>query len=344
MDFVGGLTLSRKGHDYLYLVVDRCRKMCILMPCKNKITIEQTAQIFFQNVWVHFGLPNSIVSDRGSQFIGNFWSSLWNLMDTKLKKSIAFHPQTDGQNEVVNRTVINLLRGYCSKHPKLWDEQLHCIQHAYNQGKYSSTLTSPFDACLGYFPKSPLDFIVEKDITVDGHSDIDRANKFIEQIRLIHQIVQEKLEKSQGKYKARHDKHRVDHHFQVGDEVWLYISKERLQGEGKKLKPIHYGPFKILEKISNNAFKLDLPSYMQIFSIVNVENLILYEPPLIEDQGDNVQIPSIEDFSLEFLDVLQQDTNLTNGQGPLKGEVLIIFEWISKLHIHQRPNGLKWGR
>jgi hypothetical protein len=189
--------------------------------------------MFFQNVWVHFGLPKSIISDRDSRFVGSFWSSLWALMDTKLKKSIAFHPQTDGQTEVVNRTVVHLLRAYCSKHPKLWDEHLHYIQHAYNRAKHSSTQTSPFEACFVYLPKSPLDFIFGKDIAVDGQYDIDRAETFIEQIQSIHQMVQEQLEKSQAKYKTRHDKHRVDHSFQVGDEVWLYISKERLKGEGK---------------------------------------------------------------------------------------------------------------
>ena len=66
--------MSRKGHDYLYVVVDRFRKMCLLMPCKKTITAEQTSNIFFQNVWVHFGLPTSIVSDRYSWFVGNFWS------------------------------------------------------------------------------------------------------------------------------------------------------------------------------------------------------------------------------------------------------------------------------
>jgi hypothetical protein len=151
-------------------------------------------------------------------------------MDTKLKKSTSFHPQTDGQTEVVNRTVVHLLRGYCSKHPKLWDEHLHYIQHAYNRAKHSSTQTSPFEACFGYLPKSPLDFIFGKDIAIDGQYDIDRAEKFIEQIQSIHQMVQEQLEKSQAKYKTRHDKHRVDHSFQVGDEVWLYISKEMIQG------------------------------------------------------------------------------------------------------------------
>jgi hypothetical protein len=102
MDFVGGLPMSRRNHDYFYVVVDRFSKMCILMPCTKQITTEQTTQIFFQNLWVHFGLPKSIIYDRDSRFVGSFWRSLWALMETKLKKSTTFHPQTDGQTEVVN--------------------------------------------------------------------------------------------------------------------------------------------------------------------------------------------------------------------------------------------------
>ena len=83
-----------------------------------------------------------------------------------------------------------------------------------------------------------------------------------------------------------------------------------MQGEGKNLKPIHYGPFKVIKKFGNNAFQLDLPSYMQMYSVVNVESLCLYEPPLIDDQGSDVQLTSIEDFSPEFLDKLKEDTIL----------------------------------
>ena len=115
MGFVGGLPMFRKGHDYLYVVVDRFNKMCILMPCKKQVITKLTTHLFFQHVWVHFGLPTSIVSDRDSRFIGKFWSSLWELMDTKLKKRTSFHPQT----EVLNWTVARLLQGYCDKHPKL---------------------------------------------------------------------------------------------------------------------------------------------------------------------------------------------------------------------------------
>lgn len=101
--------MSKIGHDYLYVIVDRFSKMCILMPCKKQVTVEQTTQWFFDNVWVHFRLLTSIVSDRDSHFLGKFWSSLWGFMDIKLKKSTAFHPQTDGQTKVVNRTMVHLL-------------------------------------------------------------------------------------------------------------------------------------------------------------------------------------------------------------------------------------------
>ena len=88
--------MSRKGHDYLYVVVDRFSKMCILMACEKIITAKKTANLFFQNVWIYFGLPTSIVTDRDSRFVGNFWSKLWDMMDTKLKKSTSFHPKIDG--------------------------------------------------------------------------------------------------------------------------------------------------------------------------------------------------------------------------------------------------------
>ncbi|MCY6488247.1 hypothetical protein, partial [Actinobacillus pleuropneumoniae] len=113
-------------------------------------------------------------------------------------------------------------------------------------------------------------FFFDKDTIVDGHNEVEKETRFIEQIQEIHQAVQEQPEKSQAKYKARHDKHRMEHSFQVGDQVWLYISKDRMQGEGKKLKPIRYGPLKVLEKIGENTFFLDLIAYMNIYSITNV--------------------------------------------------------------------------
>jgi hypothetical protein len=132
MDFVGGFPMLKMGHDYLYVVVERFIKMRILIPCEKKIIYEKTINLFFQYVWVHFGLPTSIISDRDTRFLGDFWTSLWRMMDTKLKRSTTFHPQIDSQTKVVNRTLVLFLQGYCSKHPKLWDAHIPYVHHAYN--------------------------------------------------------------------------------------------------------------------------------------------------------------------------------------------------------------------
>jgi hypothetical protein len=80
-----------------------------------------------------------------------------------------------------------------------------------------------------------------------------------------------------------------------------------LKGEEKTLKPIHYGPFNILEKSGTNAFRLDLPPYMQIYSVVNIDNLKHFEPPMIMDQGEKVLVSSVDEFSLDYLDDIQED-------------------------------------
>ena len=64
MDFVGGFTMTKKSHDYLFVIMDRFSKMCVLIPCKKKITRKDAINLFFSHVWVHFGLPTSIILDR----------------------------------------------------------------------------------------------------------------------------------------------------------------------------------------------------------------------------------------------------------------------------------------
>jgi len=129
MDFVGGFPTNGKGHDYLFVVVDTLRKMCILMPSKKTIKIQETRSMFFEQVWVHFGIPRSIISYRDTIFFSSFWTTLWENMDTKLKRYTTFHPQIDGKTEVVNETLVQLLRGYNQNHFKSEDETMIRIQH-----------------------------------------------------------------------------------------------------------------------------------------------------------------------------------------------------------------------
>ena len=88
----------------------------------------------------------------------------------------------------------------------------------------------------------------------DPTGDALRAEKFIETIRQIHQQVYETIQKSQVKYRAKHDQYKIEKSFKVGGRVWLYLNKERLQGPGKKIKALRYGHFEILEKVGDNSY------------------------------------------------------------------------------------------
>ena len=104
------------------------------------------------------------------------------MIDTRLKHSIAFHPQTDGQIEVVNRTMEHLLRGYNSKHPKTQDESLPYLQFDFNRAIHGSTLKSPFEVCLGYLPQSPFDMAFttsDKSLSGKEEKELVRPPKFL---------------------------------------------------------------------------------------------------------------------------------------------------------------------
>jgi hypothetical protein len=242
MDYMSDLLSTNQGNECFFVVVDRFSKMAILAACKKSIIVEATTKLFFERVWVHFGIPQTIISDQDNRFLNTFWSSLWSLLDTKLTKSIAFHPQTDSQIEVVNRMNVHILRMYNSKNPHTWDESLPYVQHNYNRAIHISTDHNPFQLGLGFQPLGPMDVALPLTATQENSSHtpigVDKATCFIKWIHHICQQVQDIFQKSNAKYKQHHDKHWVPHQFQVGNKVWLHLQKERLTRPHQNLRPL----------------------------------------------------------------------------------------------------------
>jgi hypothetical protein len=286
MDYMSVLPSTKRGNDCVFVVVDRFSKMAIVVAYKKNITAEATAKLFFERVWVHFGIPQTIISDRDSRSLNTFWSSLWSLLNTKLTKSTAFHPQKNSQTEVINRMIVHILRMYNSKHPHTWDEILPYVQHTYNRALHSLTGHNPFQVGLGFQPLGPIDVALPLAVTsIDSYpapTEADKATWFIEWIQHIRQQVHDILHKSNDKYKYLHAQHWVPHKFQVGDKVWLHLQKERLTGPHWKFSSLRYGSYTITKVVGDNAFDISIPPFLGLHPVFNVDLLRPYFPPLLD--------------------------------------------------------------
>nr|GFD24281.1 retrotransposable element Tf2 [Tanacetum cinerariifolium] len=99
IDFVTGLPQTQRGHDAIWVVVDRLTKSAHFLPIRKDYSVSKLAETFQQEIVRLHGTSSAIVSDRDPRFTSRFWKGLQKAWGTMLKSSTAFHPQTDGQTE-----------------------------------------------------------------------------------------------------------------------------------------------------------------------------------------------------------------------------------------------------
>ena len=209
------------------------------------------------------------------------------MVNTQLNFSSAYHPQTDGQTEVVNRSLGNLLRSLVGEHVKSWDQKLSQAKFAHNYAVNRRSGFSPFQVVYSVTPRSPLDLLHVPDRTrIHG-----KAADFVHSLQEVHQTVHDNLEKAAGKYKEFADRKRRHVEFDVGDYVWAVLTKDRFStGEYNKLSARKIGPLEIIEKINPNAYRLKLPSHIRTADVFNVKHLIPYTGDNSDD--DNLRANS----------------------------------------------------
>ena len=156
IDFMTGLPVSTdwKGESYdsILVIVDRLTKMIHYEPVKITIDAPGLAKVIIDVVVRHHGLPNSIITDRGSLFTSKFWFSLCYFLGIKRRLSMAFHPQTNGQTERQNSTMEAYLRAFVNWEQNDWARLLPMAEFAYNNAKNASTGYTPFKLNYGFHP------------------------------------------------------------------------------------------------------------------------------------------------------------------------------------------------
>ncbi len=270
LDFVTGLPPSKdwRGHTYdsILVIVDRLTKMSHYIAVDKTLDAEQFAQVLIENLVRYHGLPDSIVTDRGSLFTSQFWSSLAYFLGVKRRLSTAFHPQTDGQTERQNSTMEQYLRAFVCWEQDDWVTWLPTAEFAYNNAKNSVTGISPFEANLGYSPRMSWD----EDIDPKSRSQaaVDNAKHLFTLMGVCKDAILT-AQQSQAEYA---NKHRKSRDYKAGDLVWLntkYLKTKR----NRKLEFKNFGPFLITDVIGSQSYRLELPSGWRIHNVFHVSLL-----------------------------------------------------------------------
>ena len=133
----------------------------MFIPCTTKLSEKETAKIFFDNIVCHVGLPLQIISDRDTRWRNDFWKEVCEYMGSKRALTTAYHPQADGQTEVLNQTLEVALRAYINFDRNNWSELLPKIAFAYNNTPHTATGYAPAHLLYGFKPNEPISYILD---------------------------------------------------------------------------------------------------------------------------------------------------------------------------------------
>ncbi|QRW21043.1 Transposon Tf2-1 polyprotein [Rhizoctonia solani] len=272
MDFIVKLPTSH-GCDTIWVVVDCFLKMAHFIPTVETIKAPDLARLFLQHIFQAHGLPDTIISDRGSIFVSQFWTRLHELIGVRLKHSTAYHPRTNGQTERINQILKAYLRCYTSYQQDDWVDYLPLAEFAYNNRTLSSSQQSPFYANYGFHPT--FEPRINSDTTVPAAEDLSAR------LSLIHDELRAKLTHSQADAAQQFNRSvKPAPNFIIGDRVWLLRCNIKTTRPSDKLNYRKLGPFKIVAARGPVSFQLELPPSLScLHPVFHVSLLEPYHSP-----------------------------------------------------------------
>jgi len=288
MDFVTHLPKSVKGHDSIWVIVDRLTKCAHFLVINQKWSMDRLAELYVREVVRLHGVPASIVSDRDPRFTSRFWQSLQAALGTQLRMSSAYHPQTDGQSERTIQSLEDLLRACVLDHMGSWSEMLLLVEFTYNNSYHTSIGMAPYEALYGRRCRTPLCW------NQDGES-LVLGPEFLQQTSEKVRAIQERMRATQSRQKSYADKRRQPLEFEAGDHVFLRVTPTAGIGraiKSRKLTPRFVGPYQILRRIGVAAYEIALPPHLtNLHNVFHVSQLRKYvADPSHVLESDDIQI------------------------------------------------------
>ena len=197
------------------------------------------ARLFVLHVFSKHGIPSHVTSDRGSEFVSNFFRSLGTALDMWLHFTSGYHPEGDRQTECMNQTLKQYLCVYCNYQQDNWSKLLSLAEFAYNNAPSATTSVSSFFANKGY----------HLNITVHPKRDIasSRAHDFAVDLDELQNTLKAEISTAQQHYQKSTDtQHSPTLDFKVGDKVFVKAQFFRTTRPSKKLSEKYLGPYEII--------------------------------------------------------------------------------------------------
>ena len=342
MDFVTHLPRTVRGHDSVWVIVDRLTKSAHFLPVNLRISMVKLAQLYIKEIVRLHGVPSSIISDRDPRFTSRFWQTLQSALGTKLRMSSAYHPQTDGQSERTIQSLEDLMRACVLDHLGVWDEVLPLVEFTYNNSFHASIGMAPYEALYGRKCRTPLCWFHDGESVLVGPELLQQTTEKVK-------LIQERMKAAQSRQKSYADLRRRPLDFAEGDHVFLRVSPTKGVGRVirlRKLSPKFIGPYQILRKIGPAAYEIALPPQLaNLHNVFHVSQLRKYVPdPAHVLEVDEVQIR--EDFSYEVQPISIIDQKVKQLRGKVINMVKVLWnertgdstweleETIRKTHPH----------
>ena len=276
LDFIVKLPVS-SGYDSILTITDHdCTKASVFIPCNEEITAEGTAALYLKHVFVHYGLPAKMISDRDPRFTSKFIREICRLTGVERNPSTAYHPRTDGQSERTNQWLETYLRFFADHQQTNWAAYLPIAQFAHNNWPSDTTRKSPFFLLMGYNPRAEW---------TNGVSPLPQVTLRLDQLKEARDNAQGLMIKAQKSWV----KHRDTPKYKAGDQVWLEGKNLRINQPTHKLAPRRYGPFKVIQVMSPVNYRLELPTQWSIHPVFHIDLLTPYRETITH--GANYQRP-----------------------------------------------------
>jgi len=222
MDFLT-LEPSKGGHEYVLVITDHFTRYAQAYPCKNT-SAKTTADLFFNNFVINYGLPKRIHSDKGANFVGKLMTELCKMLKIEKSNTTPYHPMGNGMCERFNRTLCDMLGTLEPEDKRDWKTHIGPLVHAYNCTRHESTGQSPFYLMYGRTPRLPVDLAFGLDIEPTKSRTVLQYTKALqERLRKAYELAVSKSQLSQAHQKTQYDRKARAAVLEKGDRILVKI-------------------------------------------------------------------------------------------------------------------------